>query len=46
MTVRILIGDCRYLGRDAVLCELNPEYAAMARRRLTDDSALFAEVTT
>lgn len=32
------------LGRHAVLIELNPEYAAMARRRVAGDSPLFAEV--
>jgi DNA modification methylase len=32
------------LGRDAILIELNPEYAAMARRRVIKDSPLFAEV--
>jgi DNA modification methylase len=31
------------LGRDAILCELNPEYAAIARRRLQQDAPLFAE---
>ncbi len=30
------------LGRDAILIELNPEYAEMARRRITDDAPLFA----
>lgn len=33
------------LGRDAILIELNPEYAALARRRLTADAGLFAEVS-
>jgi DNA modification methylase len=32
------------LGRDAILIELNPEYAAIAERRLNVDSPLFAEV--
>lgn len=32
------------LGRNAILIELNPEYAAIAERRLTADSPLFAEV--
>jgi DNA modification methylase len=32
------------LGRDAMLLELNPEYAAMARRRIADDAGMFAEV--
>jgi DNA modification methylase len=31
--------------RNAILIELNPEYAAMAKRRITNDSPLFAEVT-
>ena len=33
------------LGRDAILCELNPEYAAMAQRRIAGDAPLFAEVS-
>lgn len=33
------------MGRDATLIELNPEYAAMARKRITNDSPLFAEVS-
>lgn len=33
------------LGRDFVGVELNPEYAAMAERRLHGDSPLFANVT-
>lgn len=32
------------LQRDAILIELNPEYAAMAERRIRGDGALFAEV--
>lgn len=32
------------LGRNAILCELNPEYADMARRRVARDAGLFAEV--
>lgn len=32
------------LKRDATIIELNPEYAAMARSRITGDSPLFAEV--
>lgn len=32
------------LQRNAVLIELNPEYAAIARRRLEGDAGLFAEV--
>lgn len=32
------------MGRDAILIELNPEYAAMAKRRIQGDSPLFAEV--
>lgn len=31
------------LGRNAILIELNPEYAAMAERRITADAPLFAE---
>jgi DNA modification methylase len=37
-----LVAD--QLQRDAVLVELNPDYAAMARRRITGDAPLFAEV--
>jgi DNA modification methylase len=37
-----LVAD-RY-GRDAILIELNPEYIAMAERRLRDDAGMFAEV--
>jgi DNA modification methylase len=33
------------LHRDAILIELNPTYADMARRRITKDAGLFAEVT-
>ena len=32
------------LGRDAILCELNPTYAELARRRITDDAPLFGDV--
>lgn len=32
------------MQRDAILIELNPEYAAIAERRLTGDSGLFATV--
>lgn len=31
------------LGRNAILIELNPEYAAMAERRIRGDAPLFAE---
>lgn len=31
-------------GRDAILIEMNPEYAEMARNRITNDAPLFAEV--
>jgi DNA modification methylase len=31
------------LGRDAILIELNPSYADMARKRITNDAPLFAE---
>ena len=34
------------LGRHAILCELNPEYIAIAEKRLTADSPLFADVET
>lgn len=33
------------LQRDALLIELNPEYAAMAERRIRGDAQLFAEVS-
>lgn len=33
------------LGRDAILIELNPEYAAIAERRITGDAGMFAEVS-
>jgi hypothetical protein len=32
------------LGRDAILVELNPEYAAMARNRIHADNPLFTDV--
>lgn len=32
------------LGRDAILIELNPDYAEMARRRIAGDAPLFADV--
>lgn len=32
------------LGRDAILIELNPDYAAMARRRIERDGGMFADV--
>lgn len=38
-----LVGD--KLGRNAVLIELNPEYAAMAEKRIFTSAPLFAEVT-
>jgi DNA modification methylase len=34
------------LNRNAILIELNPEYAAMAQRRIEGDAPLFAEVGT
>ena len=34
------------LGRNAILIELNPEYAAMAERRIRRDAGMFAEVQT
>lgn len=33
------------LGRQAILIELNPEYAAMAQRRISNDCPMFAEVS-
>jgi len=33
------------LGRDAILIELNPDYAEMARKRIESDGPLFADVT-
>jgi DNA modification methylase len=36
---------CQKLGLDFLGCELNPEYAAMARRLLAADAPLFDEVT-
>lgn len=32
------------LGRNAVLCELNPEYIAIAKSRIEDDAGMFAAV--
>lgn len=32
------------LGRNAILIELNPEYAALAERRLSNDGGMFADV--
>jgi hypothetical protein len=32
------------LGRNAILLELNPDYAEMARRRIADDGGMFAQV--
>ncbi len=32
------------LGRNAILIELNPEYAEMAQRRITDDAGMFHTV--
>lgn len=34
------------LGRNAILIELNPEYAAMAERRIRGDAGMLADVTT
>lgn len=33
------------LGRNAILVELNPEYAAMAQRRISGESPMFSEVS-
>jgi DNA modification methylase len=38
----LLVAD--RLGRDGIGIELNPEYAQMARRRITNDAPLFANV--
>lgn len=32
------------LGRNAILIELNPEYAAMAERRLREDAGMFSDI--
>ena len=32
------------LGRDCVLCELNPDYAQLAARRVEDENPMFAKV--
>ncbi len=32
------------LKRNAVLCELNPEYAEIARKRIEGDATLFSDV--
>lgn len=34
------------MGRNAILIELNPEYAAMAERRIRGDAGMFAAVTS
>lgn len=34
------------LGRDAILIELNPEYADIAQRRIQGDAGMFAQVET
>jgi DNA modification methylase len=34
------------LGRNAILIELNPEYAAMAERRIKTDAGMFADVSS
>jgi DNA modification methylase len=33
------------LGHDAILIELNPDYHAMAKRRITKDAGIFADVS-
>ena len=38
----LLVAD--RLGRDAVGIELNPTYAAMAKKRVQDDAPMFAQV--
>ncbi len=32
------------LGRNAILIELNPQYAEMAERRLNNDAGMFSQV--
>ena len=32
------------LGRNAIMIELNPEYAAMAEQRIRNDAGMFAQV--
>ena len=55
MSVRVLLGDARErlaelglvadrLNRNAILIELNPAYADMAKRRIEGDAPLLAEV--
>ena len=39
MSVSVIPGDCL-----ATLCELNPEYARLARERITADAPLLAGV--
>lgn len=34
------------LGRNAILIELNPEYATITERRIRDDAGMFAEIKT
>ena len=34
------------LGRNAILCELNPAYAQMAADRIKNENPMFAEVST
>jgi DNA modification methylase len=34
------------LGRNAILIELNEDYAQMARRRIADDAGMFAEIAS
>ena len=41
--LEVLVSD--RLGRNAILIELNPEYAAMAERRVKNDSPLFTDVS-
>ena len=55
VSVQILVGDVRAklaeladetnrLGRNAILIELNPDYAEMARSRIERGAGLFASV--
>lgn len=52
MTIRIINADVMdglvsdRLQRNAVLIELNPVYAEMARKRVAGDAPLFAEIAS
>lgn len=48
MTATVHVGDALAVlrGRSFVDIELNPKYAAMARRRITDEAPLFVQART